>query len=215
MKLGANNSKKTWIAVALAVVAIILTVRMFIGTIWSPETTSASSTTPATSNAAPRATTAAARPVATRRLHLTNARKPTGNTTNANLDPRLRLDLLKETETATYTGEGRNIFKAQAEDVKIPVPVASAINRQQELAAATPPPPPQPPPPPPINLKFFGFASQEGAKSVFLSAGEDVFIAKEGDIVQRRYKIVKINPTSIEVMDVLNNNQQTIPLTAG
>ena len=50
---------------------------------------------------------------------------------------------------------------------------------------------------------------------MFLSAGEDVFIAKEGDIVQRRYKIVKINPTSIEVTDVLNNNQQTIPLTAG
>lgn len=214
MKLGANNSKKTWIAVALAVVAIVLTVRMFIGTIWSPETTSASSSTPAASTPAPRGT-ATARPVPTRRLHLTTTYKATGNTTNANLDPRLRLELLKETETATYTGEGRNIFKAQADDVKIPTPVAQVINRQQEIANATPPSPPPPPPPPPINLKFFGFASQEGAKSVFLSAGEDVFIAKEGDIVQRRYKIVKINPTSIEVMDVLNNNQQTIPLTAG
>jgi hypothetical protein len=209
VKLGANNSKKTWVAVGLAVIAVLLTARMIIGNFWSPETTSANTATPAAS--APRP---AARPAPQRRLHLTPVRRASGATTNASLDPRLRLDLLKETETATYTGDGRNIFKAQAEDVKIQAPIAPAI-------VAKNPEPVQPavvvpPPPPPIPLKFFGFASQEGAKSVFLAGNDgDVFIAKEGDIVQRRYKIVKINPTSIEVMDVLSNNQQTIPLTAG
>jgi hypothetical protein len=74
--------------------------------------------------------------------------------------------------------------------------------------------PPPPPPPPKIDLKFFGFAAGSGNKTVFLSQGDDVFLAKEGDIVQRRYKIVKVNSANIEVLDVLNNNKQTIPLTA-
>jgi hypothetical protein len=39
-------------------------------------------------------------------------------------------------------------------------------------------------------------------------------VAKEGDIVDRRYKIVQINNTSVMVEDVLNNNRQPIPLTA-
>jgi hypothetical protein len=65
-------------------------------------------------------------------------------------------------------------------------------------------------------LKFFGFASKPGEpKKVFLSTGEDVFIAAEGDIVNRRYKILHIGTSSIEVEDVLNNNRQSIPLTQG
>ena len=73
-----------------------------------------------------------------------------------------------------------------------------------------------PPPPPPINLKFFGFANKPGEpKKIFLSQGEDVFIAGEGDIVDRRYKILHITPVSVEVEDVLNNNRQSIPLTQG
>jgi hypothetical protein len=75
---------------------------------------------------------------------------------------------------------------------------------------------PSPPPPPPINLKFFGFASKAGeAKRIFLSKGEDVFIAGEGDIVDRRYKVLQIGPTSVTIQDVLTNNTQQIPLTQG
>ena len=68
---------------------------------------------------------------------------------------------------------------------------------------------------PPIDLKFYGFAiSKPGeAKRIFLSQGEDVFIAKEGDIVDRRYKVVHISPNAVEILDVLSNNRQSIPLT--
>jgi hypothetical protein len=41
----------------------------------------------------------------------------------------------------------------------------------------------------------------------------DVFVAGEGDIVNRRYKVLKINQNSVEIEDVLNNNRQSIPLT--
>jgi len=65
-------------------------------------------------------------------------------------------------------------------------------------------------------LKFYGFASKPGEpKRVFLSQGEDVFIAGEGDIVDRRYKVLRITPTQVEIEDVLNNNRQNIPLTQG
>jgi hypothetical protein len=63
-------------------------------------------------------------------------------------------------------------------------------------------------------LKFFGFASKPGElKKVFLSQGEDVFIAHEGDIVDRRYKVERITPMAVEIEDVQNNNRQSIPLT--
>ena len=72
------------------------------------------------------------------------------------------------------------------------------------------------PPPPPINLVFYGFATPaNGAKRIFLAQNEDVFIAKEGDIVDRRYKVVRISANSVEILDVLSNNRQSIPLTQG
>src|SRR5579862_3772163 len=119
--------------------------------------------------------------------------------TARSLDPELRYDWLKASEDTKYQGNGRNIFEAQ--DVVIPTPVAKAIK-------APPPPTLQetgPPPPPPINLKFFGFANRPGeAKKVFLEQGEDIFVASEGDIVNRRYKVIHIAPTAVEVEDVLN-----------
>lgn len=124
------------------------------------------------------------------------------------LDPTLKLALLESSEAMQYTGRGRNIFRAE---VDIPKPVAPVVTNVHHDNL-----PPPPPPPPPINLKFFGFANKPGEpKRIFLSKGEDVFIAGEGDIVDRRYKILQIGPSSVTVQDVLTNNTQQIPLTQG
>jgi hypothetical protein len=128
---------------------------------------------------------------------------------NNPLDPALRTNLLKGSEDTKYEGRGRNIFRAEAAPPKeLPKPTTQVMTNPQ---------PQGPPPPPPINLKFFGFANQTGSpRRVFLANNDgDVFVASEGDVVQRRYKIVKINNNNIEVQDVLSNNRQTIPLTAG
>ena len=54
----------------------------------------------------------------------------------------------------------------------------------------------------------------DGNKRIFLSKGEDIFVAKEGDIVDRRYKVVHIGTNSVEVQDVLTNYPpQTLPLS--
>ena len=127
------------------------------------------------------------------------------------LDPSLRFDLLKISEDTKYAGSGRNIFRAQAE---IPAVIASAVTDNKPKGPVVDPGPPPPPPPPPINLKFVGFSSKPGElKKIFLTQNEDTFIAREGDIVDRRYKVVRISPMAVEIEDVLNNNRQSIPLT--
>ena len=129
-----------------------------------------------------------------------SGKKPAVRAAPSSLDPTLRYDWLKASEDTQYRGAGRNIFRAE---VEIPKPIVP-------VHVVAPVVPQGPPPPPPINLKFFGFA-----RKIFLSQGEDVFIAGEGDIVDRRYRILRITPVSVEVEDVLNNNRQTIPLTQG
>jgi hypothetical protein len=138
-------------------------------------------------------------------------RTPSGKFVKASeprLDPTLDLDLLRQSEQIKYAGNARNIFVAGS----IPTVVAGH-NGTDKPPAYTPP---VIPPPPPINLKFFGFANKPGEpKKIFLSQGEDVFIAAEGDIVNRRYRVLHISPAAVDIEDVLNNNRQSIPLTQG
>lgn len=134
-------------------------------------------------------------------------------TTSAQLDPTLRMEAMLVTESLVYSGSGRNIFSASSVPIDIPKPVAPA--RPKPGPPPPPPPPPGPPPPPPIDLKFFGTAtSPNGTRRAFLLHGDDVFLASDGDIVQRRYKVVSILANSIVVEDMTNNNRQTLPLLA-
>jgi hypothetical protein len=191
MKLGTEDKKKTAIAAVLVLVAGFLVWRLFRG---------------GEENAAPASTPVAAAPRPAQSANPQAARKAAHPLLAQTLDPTLRFDLLKSSEDVTYKGAGRDIFRSQAEPPPIPVPVKPAVQ----------PGPPPPPPPPPIDLKFYGFASRkDGYKRIFLSKGEDIFIAKEGDIVDRRYKIVRIGQNSVDVEDVLTNNRQTLPLQAG
>ena len=196
MKLGAENRNKAIAAAVLAGIAAVLVIRMFLG---GAVPASAPSAAPA------RQAPPARGPRAARGARIA-AISP--------LDPRLRLDLLKNAENTEYKGSGRDIFLAQAAPPPIPKPIVSPVTAKNH--APTPPVNPGPPPPPPINLKFFGFANRPGEPTkVFLSEGDHVFVASQGQIVKGRYKIVRISPTSVDIEDVLNNNKQTIPLTQG
>jgi hypothetical protein len=56
-----------------------------------------------------------------------------------------------------------------------------------------------------------------GDKRAFFLDGEDIVIAGEGDMIKKRYKIVRIGVNSAVVEDTEfkgNNNQQTLPLEA-
>lgn len=133
-----------------------------------------------------------------------------------NLDPTLRLDLLALAEKTQYEGHGRNIFVSQREEVSIPQPIARANTDTAQQGPVIYHAPPVPAAPP-IPLRFYGFASSPGEpKRIFLKNGEDVFVAGEGEIVDRRYKVVRISGTSVEIQDMVYSGQpQTIPLTQG
>jgi len=116
------------------------------------------------------------------------------------------------TEKLVYTGSGRNIFSTASVPVAIPKPIAPA---RPKAVAPVYTPPPGPPPPPPIDLKFFGTASSaSGKREAFLLHGQDVFLAADGEIVQRRYRVITVSANSILVEDMTNNNRQTLPLIA-
>ena len=64
-------------------------------------------------------------------------------------------------------------------------------------------------------MKFYGFSSRPGEpKKVFLADGDDIFVAKEGDVINRKYKVVQIMNSAVVIEDLLNNNKQQIPLSA-
>ena len=200
MKVGSENRTKLIAAIALMTIAVL--VLLFNSGGSAPK---AAAPTPPIPTLSP---TATSRPAGAGRTGKGHGKK--ASTAPRSLDPSLRYDWLKASEDTKYEGTGRNVFLAQAE---IPKPITTVKTDEEKEAANRPPPPP---PPPPINLKFFGFASKPGeGKKVFLSEGEDVFIAAEGDVVNRHYKVVRISPTSVEIEDVLNNNRQSIPLTLG
>ena len=134
---------------------------------------------------------------------------------NGQLDPTLHMEGMEATESLVYAGSGRNIFA--------PGPTPAELLAVAPKPIAPPRPGPTgpilpvnvgPPPKPPINLKFFGTATQNGTKRALLLAGDDVFLAGPGDIVQRRYRIVSIAANSITVEDVPNSNSQSLPLVA-
>lgn len=199
MKLGAENKKKMiWLAV-LGPIALLVLAYQFIPMFMD-------------SPSAPSSSAQAAAPVEAPRAPAHTEAGKSKKVYGENLDPTLKLDLLAASEQTVYEGNGRNIFVSHAED--IPQPIASAQQTPPADIVYTPPPPP---PPTPIPLKFFGFASKPGEpKRVFLQENEDIFVAGEGEIVNRRYKVIRISPTSVEVQDMVGSGPpQNLPLTQG
>ena len=194
MKLGIENRKQVIGLAVLGVIALLMLGREF----WPSSPAEA----PVTAQPTSTATRPGVRRTASGRV--VPAVEP-------RLDPTLDLNLLHRSEEIKYAGNGRNIFVAGS--VAIEKLKANGTTDKQAAAIHTPPPIL---PPPPITLKFFGFANRPGeTKKVFLSQGEDIFIAAEGDIVDRRYRVVHISPTAVDVEDVINNNRQSLPLTQG
>jgi len=140
----------------------------------------------------------------------------------ANIDPTLHLNLLAKLRNVAVDGGTRSLFEIAAEpaaDINVKEPAKIAIVRP--FVGPTMPKPVTPaadPKAPPIPLKFYGFVnkSKVGDKRAFFLDGEDIVIAGEGDMVKKRYKIVRIgvNSAVVEDTEFKSNNQQTLPLEA-
>lgn len=83
----------------------------------------------------------------------------------------------------------------------------------KQLPPGPPPPPPGPPPPPAITLKFVAILDLPGGgKVASLSDGKGVFLGREGDVIDGRFRIVRIGLESIVMEYVDGRGRQTIPL---
>ncbi len=130
------------------------------------------------------------------------------------IDPTLRLDLLARLQSVTLAGGARNLFQFGPPPApKEPEP--KIVPKPEPQPAENPKPAESlKPPPPPIPLKFYGYAGPpRGAeKRAFFLNGDEIIVAGEGEIIQKRYKVVRIGVNSAVVEDVEHNHQQTLTL---
>ena len=142
------------------------------------------------------------------------------------VDPTLHTELLAMVRGVEFSGVERNIFRFGQRKPKVLAgptaeEAAEAAKRAQEAAAVAAPAPPvaapqvKTPKAPPIKWTYYGFANsaKDARKRAFLLGEEaEVFVATEGDIFKKRYRIVRIGVNSIVIEDMQFKDEQTLPL---
>ncbi len=126
----------------------------------------------------------------------------------------VKLELLKNAQTKLGPST-RNPFQFKPKPAPLAPPrPTGATGRGGPVIAGPPPPPPGPPPPPPIALKFIGvLATAQGRLAVFRDNGGDIVNGKEGDIIDGRYRLLKIGVESADLAYVDGRGRQTIRLS--
>jgi hypothetical protein len=127
----------------------------------------------------------------------------------------VHLELLKMERDELEPPE-RNPFRFQPKAPPAPPPSPTPVGPPLAPVAVAPPMPVGPPPPPPIALKFIGVVDAPGGagKVALLSdARGGVFQGREGEVVEGRYKILRIGTESIEVSYIDGRGRQTIRLS--
>ena len=208
LKLGTESKPKLFAAVGLILVVLFLAVRLIFSYFGGSTPPSAAPIARATS-AAPQATPALPMPAAGSANAPVYPHQAVQIASSSALDPALHPEVMAQAERTTYNGTGRNIFSpdSAAPPPTIPKPVAA-------IRPSAPAAPAGPPPPPPVDLKFYGYsAPHDGQREIFLLHGDDIFLAHEGDVVDRRYRVVSIKPLSVEIEDIPYHNTQSVPLT--
>lgn len=114
--------------------------------------------------------------------------------------PDLRLSALRATAPPLAPSR-RNPF---VEPPQAPPPSAALARPTPESSV--------PPGPPPITLKLVAIVQGSGRPLVALTDGRDVFYGREGDVIEGRYKIVKVNVESIDISYVDGRGQRRLGL---
>lgn len=157
--------------------------------------------------------------------------RPDQRIDTTNVDPTLQLPLLARLKGVPILGGQRNLFALNSEPTGprqpdppkiIPKPRVDWTKRPVQGPMEKPPPPPPPAPPvkpapPPITFKYFGYVggAKPGAKKAFFLDGEEILVGGEGDVLKKRYKVIRVGLNSVVVRDLQFEGDQTLPLEEG
>ena len=119
-------------------------------------------------------------------------------------NPTLRMDKLERIRKLEYNGSRRSIFTAY-----VPAPPPPVIPKADPTKIAPPPEPPLT-----IPVKFFGYATdpKSGKKRAFFTNGEDVFILSEGEMLQNRFRLLRIGNATADFEETTSGKRATLPL---
>ncbi|CAN5670683.1 hypothetical protein BH18ACI5_BH18ACI5_07240 [soil metagenome] len=176
---------RPWLLILLGIVVAGLVVsRMFSGNEAAPTV----STTPAPRRQAP-------------------AAQRSEDVVPADLD--VRIEALKQ-PSPSPSEVGRNPFRFQP---KPPPPPPPVVNRPQ-FVAPVPTEPLGPPPPPPIGntIKFIGIVQTAKGTIGAFSDCRATFPGREGEVIEGRYRVVKIGIESAELEYLDGKGRSTLPL---
>jgi len=232
VKIGAERNKVLVLAGLLLVAGVLFYQQFFATPDVSPQPGAARSLPPARSLRTPLEdvveSRVAGRPRTTARTSFDfkpslKRSKPGEGPDPLKMDPTLRTDLVAKARAVSFGGVERNLFQFGAAKPKV-TPQELAEAKKQAAAAeakvsAPNGPPPKPPEPvaPPVNMKYYGYASRPGdaRKRAFLLDGDEIFVAAEGEVIKKRYRVVRIGVNSLVVEDLQFRSQQTLPLQEG
>jgi hypothetical protein len=125
-------------------------------------------------------------------------------------NPQLHFPAVDRARKTEYRSAGRNIFSAVAP----PPLVVKQQKPKPEKSGPMPEPPPTPPPPPVLPVKFFGFGVVPNgtARLAFFTDGEEIYVVGEGEILLKRFRILKIGNASLEFEELSSGLHGTAPL---
>ena len=218
MKLGADPKKVAILAVLLVVAGYFLYTNTFSGSTPQSAASAARARTevpPEIGRPAPRAEVRNTRPSRLQEFRPSlKPRKPGESVDLSSIDATLRLDLLAKLQDVKAQGGERSLFDFGSTPVAKPEPKVIPKPIQTVPLPPSPPPAPVVPPPPRIALKFYGYTmpAPQGAKRAFFLDGEEILIGAEGDVLKKRYRVVKIGVNSVVMEDMQYKSEQTLPL---
>src|SRR5215472_681589 len=130
-------------------------------------------------------------------------------------NPHIRMEQIERARSAEYRGSGRNPFSPAAAPT---APAARIAQAEKKFEPYGPwPKQPDPPLPPltlPPNVKFYGYGSSLNGASrrAFFTDGDEVQILGEGDILLKRFRIIRIGNASLEFEEISTGRRGTAPL---
>jgi hypothetical protein len=124
--------------------------------------------------------------------------------------PDVHLQDLRTGTPSPETPLARDLFRFKP---KAPPPRAPQPAVTEPVTSPLPPPPPAGPPA--IPMRFIGVveATQQAQKIAILSDGRGIYQGREGDIIEGRYRILRIGVESVDMAYLDGRGRQTIRLS--